>query len=158
MKIPDVRASMKLIKRFFLLPLCLFLCLRLSSAAVQLQDLTPHRLQLLLEVTTSVTGLASSPQRGPSDGASHPQRLHQRLQAKSLVAAAPAALLQLLPQVQVSVLDLTQLQQGAAEARLQLGDRALQLEEAAFRDRLPRLHFVLLGLLTFEISWTRRAS
>lgn len=64
---------------------------------------------------------------GGSASDAHPQRLHQRLQVKSLPPAAPPVLLQLLPQVRVPVLDLTELQQRAGEARLQLRHHALQL-------------------------------
>lgn len=49
-----------------------------------------------------------------------PQRVHQQLQASSFLLAAPAVLLQLLPQVCVSMLDVAELQQGAGEAPLQL--------------------------------------
>lgn len=56
---------------------------------------------------------------------SHPQWLHQLLQTKSFLLAAPPVLLQLLPQVRVSMLDLTELQQSAGKPCLQLWDHAL---------------------------------
>lgn len=64
---------------------------------------------------------------GRCRGAPHsdPQRLHQQLQAGGLLLAAPPVLLQLLPQVCVSMLDVTELQKSAGEAPLQLGHQAV---------------------------------
>lgn len=56
---------------------------------------------------------------------SDPQRLHQQLQAGGLLLAAPPVLLQLLPQVCVSMLDVTELQKSVGEAPLQLGHQAV---------------------------------
>lgn len=59
--------------------------------------------------------------RRPAD----PQRRHQQLQPGGLLPAAPPVLLQLLPQVRVSMLDVAELQKSAAEAPLQLRHQAV---------------------------------
>lgn len=91
------------------------------SLTVQLEDLSLQHSKLLLqdEEQTRMFSLdaASADARVRK---SDPQRVHQQLQASSFLLAAPAVLLQLLPQVCVSMLDVTELQQGTGEAPLQL--------------------------------------
>nr|XP_046269012.1 cyclin-dependent kinase inhibitor 3 isoform X3 [Scatophagus argus] len=80
---------------------------RSQLVAVQLQDLTPHHSKLLLWDDETERP--------------HPQRLHQGLQPKSFLLAAPPVLLQLLPQpeaMRTSEFDSSSEEEDAGEEQL----------------------------------------